>query len=909
MAVQGLTSAEVEERKARGEINSVEPVVSRSYKDIIVKNVCTSFNLILFVLGAILLIVGEPKNALAATAVIILNIFIATIQEMKAKKRLDKIALLMRPRVIAIRDGEEKEIDQAEIVKDDVILLNAGDQALVDGMILEDEYLEVDESLLTGESRTVRKHVGDDIYSGSYCITGKGYYKVTAFGDDCFASKMLVSAKKYKNKMSPLQIETTAVTKLLMTIAFIFFALLLVISLVKYHTWEQIEKNVLLNLVIVLDIVPIALFLLIVISYMIAAIRMADSDVLLQRSNSVESMSHVNTVCMDKTGTITTNRLVYKEMKTFIDEDEAKDIIRMYANSTGSVNRTVEALQKEFGEEKVEAIDEIRFSSERKYSAVKFMYKGEETCIYMGALSALGNHMDIDVSDVINDYSSKGLRTVLLTKGNAKDLYSDGKEMIPDLTAVAIIAIEDEVRPDCRETLDIFMQNGMDIKVISGDDPHTVDALFTIANIPGERRIISGEELDALEGKERVDAILSTNIFGRMKPDHKEDIIATLKAEGRYVAMVGDGVNDVKSLKMANVGVALQSGSGAARGVADMVLVNDNFGALPKALVEGRRTVSGMRDILKIYLSRNFLLTVLVFFIMFVFASAFEYGATPFLPTQATVYAFISVSIPAFLMTLWAQPDESREAVLLEVMRYAIPTAIVAGMFALIIYIIFYLLTYNGILDIEFSVRHLLMLGWPSYIEGDQATNLSKMLEYYNVSSVEEIPIERMAEINARNAMLLFCMLQGVSQLFMVTPYWKCLSIDGHLHKDIKPTILIFLLYGVVAAAYYAVSVNEYLFEWFPVVTFEWEYMAIIFIAVGLWLFTNILVLRKGWLNFITNIVDRWYRKKVDRINETNTLTEQGIKQDPFKDFTNTIRDANDRIVNTVRRKNGDGKN
>ncbi len=892
----------------------MEPVVSRSYTDIIVKNVCTTFNLILFVLGAILLIVGEPKNALAATAVIIMNIFIATIQEMKAKKRLDKIALLMRPKVTVIRDGEEKEIDQSEIVKDDVIVLNSGDQALVDGMILEDEYLELDESLLTGESHTVRKHVGDDVYSGSYCITGKGYYRVTAFGDDSFASKMLISAKKFKNKMSPLQIETAAVTKLLMTIAFVFFALLLILSLIKYHDWDDIQKNILLNLVIVLDIVPIALFLLIVISYMIAAIRMANSDVLLQRSNSVESMSHVNTVCMDKTGTITTNKLIFKEMKAYIDEDEAKDIIRMYANSTGSVNKTVEALIKEFGEADVEAVDEIRFSSERKYSAVKFMYKGEPACIYMGALSSLGKHLDVDVSDVIADYSSKGLRTVLLTRGNTDELYVDGVETVPDLTVIAVIAIEDEVRPDCRETLDVFINNGMDVKVISGDDPHTVDSLFTIANIPGERKIISGEELDALEGKEKVDAILSTNIFGRMKPDHKEMIIATLKSEGRYVAMVGDGVNDVKSLKMANVGVALQSGSGAARGVADMVLVNDNFAALPKALVEGRRTVSGMRDILKVYLSRNFLLTVLVFFIMFVFASAFTYGATPFLPTQATFYAIVSVSIAAFLMTLWAQPDENKEAVLPEVMRYAIPTAVVAGAFALIVYMTFYLLTYNGVIEIGYTMKEFLMLGWPSYIEGDQAQNIIDMFNYYGVeyiegvSTINDIPIERAAEINARNAMLLFCVLQGISQLFLVTPYWKFFSVDGHLHRDIKPTLLIFALYGFVALIYYVVSVNDLAFEWLPLVIFPIEYVLLIIAVVVIWLFTNLFILRKGWLGFITDIVNRWYNKKVDRINRSNSLIEQGIKQDPFKDFTDSIKDANDRILTTMRLKNDKGK-
>ncbi|MBQ6547765.1 MAG: HAD-IC family P-type ATPase, partial [Candidatus Methanomethylophilaceae archaeon] len=604
------------ERVQKGEVNSVEPIVSRSYSDIIIKNVCTTFNLILFILGAILLILDEPINALAATFVIIFNICIATLQEMKAKRRLDKIALLMRPRVIVVRDGEEKEIDQSEIVRDDVIILNAGDQALVDGEILEEEYLELDESLLTGESRTVKKHVGEQVYSGSYCITGKGYYRVTAFGDESFASKMLASAKKFRNKMSPLQIETTAVTKLLMSIAFIFFLFLIVLSIIKYHNFEMIRDSVVLNAVIVLDIVPIALFLLIVIAYMIAAVRMAESGVLLQRSNSVESMSHVDTVCMDKTGTITTNKLLFKEMKAFIDEEQAAEIIRIYSSSTGSVNKTVEALIKQFGKCDTEVLDEIRFSSERKFSAVKVRYGGREMCIYLGALSSLGRKLDTDVSPYISEYSSKGLRTVIIALSTGDELYVDGEETIPDLKSVAVVAIEDEVRPDCRETLDVFFRNGMDIKVISGDDPHTVDSLFTIANIPGERKIISGEELDALSGKEKTQAILETNIFGRMKPDHKEMIVATLKNEGRYVAMVGDGVNDVKSLKMANVGVALQSGSGAARGVADMVLVNDNFGALPKALVEGRRTVSGMRDVLKVYLSRNFLLAVLVLFIL-----------------------------------------------------------------------------------------------------------------------------------------------------------------------------------------------------------------------------------------------------------------------------------------------------
>ena len=906
MAVQGLTSKEVEERIQRGEVNSVEPIVSRSYKDIIVKNVCTTFNLILFILGAILLILDEPINALAATAVIIFNIIIATIQEMKAKKRLDKIALLMRPKVTVIRDDEQKVIDQSEIVKDDVIVLNAGDQALVDGEILEAEYLELDESLLTGESHTVRKHIGDNVYSGSFCITGTGCYKVNAFGEDSFASKMLTSAKKFKNKMSPLQIETTAVTKLLMSMAFILFLLIIAQMILKYYDkgLNTIVKNVILNAVIVLDIVPIALFLLIVISYMIAAIRMADSGVLLQRSNSVESMSHVNTVCMDKTGTITTNKLLYKDMRAYIPEDEAKDIIKLYANSTGSVNRTVEALIKEFGTADSEALDEIRFSSERKYSAVKFNYKDGPVCVYMGALSSLGRHLDVDVTQDVEYYSSLGLRTVIIALGKESELYKDGAEYISDLRTVAVIAIEDEVRPDCRDTLDVFLKNGMDIKVISGDDPKTVDSLFTIAKIPGERKILSGEELDALEGDEKTKAILETNIFGRMKPDHKEMIIATLKNEGRYVAMVGDGVNDVKSLKMANVGVALQSGSGAARGVADMVLVDDNFAALPKALVEGRRTVSGMRDILKIYLSRNFLLAVLVLFIMFIFASAFKYGATPFLPTQATLYAMVSVSVAAFLMTLWAQPDENSGAVLPEVLRYAIPTSIIAGICAVITYMVFYLMTFNGVFDITYTMDELIYLGWPV---PDEPT-FESMMEIYEGLTVEEMAKYRGAEITARNAMLLFCILEGITQLFMVTPHWKCLSIDGRTHKDIKPTILIFILYIVVVIAYWFVTTNEWAVKMLPIVVFPAPYIIAIVGAVALWFVLNLFLLRRGALNFITEIADRWYNKKIDRINHTNMLSEQGIKEDPFKEFSNTIRDANERIKNGMRKMNGKNK-
>lgn len=655
MELRGLTEKEVKERVSAGKVNTFESPVSRSYLDILIKNVCTTFNLILFILGAALLYFNEPISALSATGVIALNILISTIQEARAKRRLDKIALLLRPTTHVLRDGNEKQVDPSAIVMDDIVLLRSGDQAQVDGELLSASSLEMDESLLTGESRTVRKRAGDKIYSGAFCVTGEGYYKVTALGEDTFASKMLESAKKFKRKKTPLQIETSTVTKMLMIMAFIFLLILTIINILAGN-----EARVLaIKAVLVLDIVPIALFLLITITYMIAAVRMANGGVLLQNSNSVESMSHVDTVCMDKTGTITTNNLVYNGMESFVKNEDAERYVKLFVASTGSKNRTVKALENKFGKEGSNLLEEIQFSSDRKYSAVRISAPEGEMTLFTGAWSTLkGSVKGADIAKNISELSKQGLRTVVLCKGPASPLYSGDEPAIPKLELIALMSIRDEVRPDCKEIIENFQNNGMDVKVISGDDPETVDAIFTLAEIRGKRNIISGDELDAVPDEEFSSVVQRTNIFGRMKPEQKEKVVNALKDSGRYVAMVGDGVNDVRSLKAANVGVALQSGSGAARGVADMVLVDDRFSALPKAIVEGKRTVTGMRDILRLYLTRNFVLAILVGIMLLAL------GRLPMLPVHNAFYALASVSFAAFLMAIWARPSNNKALIL-----------------------------------------------------------------------------------------------------------------------------------------------------------------------------------------------------------------------------------------------------
>ncbi len=812
VSLNGLTTEEVNERISRGEVNLSSQNESRTYGDIIKSNVCTKFNLMLFGLGAALVILGEPLNALAATGIIIMNVLIATVQECRAKRRLDKIALLLRPKVTVVRNGEKIIIDQKEIVKDDLIYLEAGDQALVDGFLVHQDYLEMDESLLTGESRTVRKSDGDRIYSGSFCIAGDGYFQVDAFGDDSFASQMLSSAKKHVVKKTPLQMECQTIIMMLMGVAVLMSVIATVAAIILGDTLTDVVVMV----AVIIEIVPVALFLLIVITYMVAAVRMADSGVLLQVSSSVESMSHVDTVCMDKTGTITTNKLKFNEAFSLSDE-HFTEYVRLFVGNVGGKNRTINALEGHYGSVEAETLEEIRFSSERKFSAVKLRYEGKEYSMYMGAGSVLCKHIpDSDgILEKINDYSSRGLRTVMFAMSDGKENMLSENFTLPVLKPLALFIIEDEVRSDCRETIDVFLRNGMDLKVISGDDPVTVNALFDIAKIPGERKIISGDELERLEGQELVDTILETNIFGRVKPDQKELIIKTLRKEGRYVAMVGDGVNDVKSLKQANVGVALESGSGAARSVADMVLVKDNFAALPKALVEGKRTVSGMRDILKIYISRNFTLAIIIALTLIVL------GTIPFNPVQNTFYAFCAVSVSSIFMTLFASPSDNNDLILPAVLRYSLPTGLTVSLVGLLLFA-----------ATEFFV-----------MEG--------FIEYDGYS----------AERIASAVLIMFLSLSGALQLLVVRPCFKLFSLDGVVYKDYRPLALMCLLILIIFAG----SNLEFVTMLMDVPILSPMTQAIVCaFAVG-WLALQHIVIRIPKLNVAEKYVDEWYHRSLDR--------------------------------------------
>ena len=859
----GLTSQEVKERVSQGLSNDKEERQSRGYFEILAKNLLTPFNVVLFILGIALLYFQELTSAIAATGVIIFNVIVSTAQEWKAKRRLDKIAVLMRPKVNAFRDGELKVIDRSEIVMDDLLFLGAGDQAQVDGVIDDEKSLEMDESLLTGESKTIRKHKGDKVFSGSYCVTGECWMKVTNVGDDTYSAKMLKKARKFEKKSTPLQTETNTVTQILMAIAFIYLVILIVINAFGGHALTTHLKQA----VIVLDIVPIALFLLISLTYMIAAVRMADSGVLLQNSNSVESMSHVDTVCMDKTGTITTNNLVFEGIDYVGNDPEAtEDLVRKFISVTGSRNRTVLAIEAKYGHEDVELVDEVQFSSERKFSAVRFRNGDGYRSVYMGAWPFLKDKVTdgTDVSPALKELSSKGLRSVVLFDADSAELHdASGEIVLPDLKVLAVISIRDEIRPDCKEIISKFVDNGMDIKVISGDDPETVEAIFKLAEIPGERKIISGDKLENMSEEEFSKTALETNIFGRMKPEQKERIIDSLRRNGRYVAMVGDGINDVRSIKKAQVGVAVQSGSGAARGVADMVLMNDDFKAMPQAIIEGKRTVSGMRDILRLYITRNFVLAALVLTLLLIC------GMCPLRPIQNSLYALLTVSIAAFLMTLCAKPSENKDLVLPGVMRFVLPTTGTITVFALAIYATFYFGTMEHWMDGAFELSS-------SYQEICERLNMT-MEQVYSKLSIEGSPdhlvpvdLQHTAEINARNAMLLFLLISGILELIILFPLTKRLSITEDYQRDVKPTILALLLLGLTYAFYQIPEVYVTVAETLPVGDM-WVFIAV---AVAVWYVITLFVLKSPRLQPLSNFFDRMVRRGLQKSFEKQSRKE-----------------------------------
>lgn len=722
----GLSEQEVVERRARGLGNTSPPPTSRSYRQIVVENVFTFINMCLLGLGLTLALLGRVGDALVSTVVISLNIIVSVVQEVRAKRTLDAIALLTRPTATVVRAGRERNVSPDGLVVGDTLKVGPGDQIVVDGRVIggaKGTSFSVDESLLTGEADLVAKQPGDAVYSGSFCVTGGGYYVAERVGAESFAQQITAGARAFRRILTPLQQEIYLVVRIAILIVLYLEFLLIVKSLLqRINLAESVE-----NSTIVAALVPNGLFLSIAVAYALGAVRILRFGALVQQANAIESLSHVDVLCLDKTGTLTANRLTVTgiyPLGTATNREVERVLGAMAASASGG-NKTSEALHTALPYPTRRLAAEIPFSSARKWSAVVFEEEDAErydkdeestestedgaqrlrgvyalgapemlrpylrtraTAIHDGEASHDGESPDWPaLAERVRTLTEQGLRVLLVARSTSGATQledrGDTSTLPADMEPLGLVALSDELRPEARETVSTFARAGVELKIISGDNTETVAALARQAGLDPSSRAVSGSELEGMDEATFDTTAAAATIFGRITPQQKAQLVRALRRQGHYVAMIGDGVNDVVALKQAQLGIALRSGSQAARGVADLVLMEDSFAVLAPAVAEGQRIQNGMHDILKLFLTR-------ISTVGLVILSSLVIGTFPLELRQASVVTFFSVGIPAVVLAVWAHPGPSPQGSLTRrLLHFVLPPVFLSSVLGLLLFV------------------------------------------------------------------------------------------------------------------------------------------------------------------------------------------------------------------------------
>jgi len=717
----GLTEAEAAARRAAGQANVVPFTTGRTYPQIVRDNVFNVINDLLFALGVTLIVLGRYLDAVVAVGVVMANTFVGLVQEVRAKRTLDRIAILTRPRATVVRDGAPREVDPAEVVLGDLLVLHTGDQVVVDGRLTSAAPLEVDESLLTGESDVAVKHGDDEVLSGSFCVTGGGTYVAERVGAESFANRITARAQAHRRVLTPLQRQVSVIIRLLLAIVLVFEILVVVKSIVGHVPFVETVR---MSTVIV-ALIPNGLILSIALAYALGAVRMAGKGVLLQQANAVEALSNVDVLCTDKTGTLTTNVLRFDDLMA-LDEEEAgvRQLLALFAAGVSQPNRTIEALRTALpAAPPVPVADEAPFSSKWKWSGLSFAGGAASGTYVLGAPEALVESVGGRAPQArarLDAWTAAGLR-VLLFAGSAEPASftmdeGEGPEVPPHLRPLALVALRDELRPNVQETLRDFGEAGIAIKVISGDNPDTVTALAAQAGLGSDLAHLSGTELEPMDEAALARAAEETVVFGRVTPDQKERLTAALHGRGHYVAMVGDGVNDVVALKRADVGIAMQAGSQAARAVSGLILMKDSFAALPAAFRDGQRIRNGMQDVLEIFMVRIFTKALLI-------AAMLPLEGFPFAPRNSSLLSLLGAGAPVVGLTAWSRPGKPlKGSIYRPLVRFALPPTVLMAALGLAIH-----------LSVRFTLEDRYLTRHPG--AGDEAA-LNHALPYAQTSTI-----------------------------------------------------------------------------------------------------------------------------------------------------------------------------
>ncbi|BCN62647.1 HAD-IC family P-type ATPase [Rhodococcus hoagii] len=681
----GLTADEVAQRVANGQTNDVPDRASRSVKDIVRGNVFTRINAILGVLLIIVLSTGSIIDGMFGL-LIIANSGIGIIQEIRAKRTLDQLAIVSQAKPVVRRDGTAAPVAPKDVVLDDIIELGPGDQIVVDGVVVEASALEVDESLLTGEADAVHKPVGAQVLSGSYVVAGSGAYRATKVGREAYAAKLAEEASKFTLVHSELR---SGIDKILKFITYLMIPAGLLIIYNQLFSSGQALGPALNGMVAALvPMVPEGLVLMTSIAFAVGVVRLGQRKCLVQELPAIEGLARVDVVCADKTGTLTENGMKLAELRTAKPDDAqaARALAAMAADDprpNASMLAIREALSDDPGWEPTAVAP---FSSAKKWSGQSYGNNGNWL---LGAPDVLLDP-DSDMARQAEEVGAQGLRVLLL---GSSDRPVDAPDAPGAVTPRALVILDQKVRPDARETLEYFASQKVDVKVISGDNAVSVGAVATSLGLPGGDNAIDARKLPE-DPEELADTLDEATTFGRVRPDQKRAMVGALQSRGHTVAMTGDGVNDVLALKDADIGVAMGSGSPATRAVAQIVLLDNKFATLPYVVGEGRRVIGNIERVSNLFLTKTVYSVLLAFLIGVsgVVAQIFDFDPLPypFLPRHVTIAAWFTIGIPAFILSLAPNNERARTGFVSRVMRLAIPSGVIIGIATYVSYLLAY---------------------------------------------------------------------------------------------------------------------------------------------------------------------------------------------------------------------------
>lgn len=660
----GLTAQQVQEHRMHGWTNQPVDPPSKTTKEIIQENVFTYFNLIFLVLAALLCLVGSFRN-LTFLPVIVLNTLIGIIQETRAKKVLDNLTMLNAPHAMVIRDGKKSQINAEDLVVDDIVIFEAGNQVCADAEVCAGE-VQVNESLLTGESDEITKRKGDQLMSGSFIVSGQCHARLEKVGADSYISRLTLEAKAMQNTEQSEMIRSLDKLVKWVGVAIIPIGIILFIQAFVFQG-EGFQSSVTSMIAAVIGMIPEGLYLLASVALAVSSIRLAQKKVLLHDMKCIETLARVNVLCVDKTGTITENTMEVQDVIPTKEYEEGKlrplsELLGDFTAAQSSDNITMEAMKRYF---KIasgkKAVAKTGFSSASKYSSVTF----EEASYVLGAPEFVLKEQYENYEEAISAHASKGARVLVF--GTAKE-EPDGKPLKEAVTPLAYVLLANPIRQEAKETFTYFAEQGVEVKVISGDNPLTVSEVAKEAGIAGAERYVDASTLHTEE--EMRAAVLNNAVFGRVTPNQKRKFVQILKEEGKTVAMTGDGVNDVLALKDADCSIAMASGSDAAAQASQLVLLESDFSCMPEVVLEGRRVVNNIQRSASLFLVKNifsFLLSLVSFVFMFTY---------PLEPSQISLISMFTIGVPAFFLALEPNKNIIKGHFLTNVFLKALPAAL-----------------------------------------------------------------------------------------------------------------------------------------------------------------------------------------------------------------------------------------